>query len=93
MSYPLKIQNCEPSWQFVCPQTWDNLHDTVEQGVRRCHECKKNVYMTHTMSDVIKLTKEGKCVAFVDEKELEPPVTIGEGPLDFYKEENSEKDN
>lgn len=52
---------CE--FRFKCPQVWDRLRKTAVEGVRRCPECNRDVYLALTEEDVRKYSDEGRCIA------------------------------
>ena len=50
-------------FSFECPRVWDRLRPTVEEGVRHCHECGRDVHLALTEEDVRRYSGEGRCIA------------------------------
>lgn len=59
-----KIVNCD--FVFKCPQAWDKMAETENEGIRFCGECQKNVYFADSPEVLNQLSREGKCVAVVE---------------------------
>lgn len=57
------IENCDPAWEFACPQGWDNLRSTEDPGVRFCSVCQNAVRYCDTIADAQKVAAQGGCVA------------------------------
>ncbi len=56
-----EIFNCD--FVFKCPQQWDKMAETENEGIRFCGECQKNVYFADSPEVLNQLSREGKCVA------------------------------
>ena len=62
------FSNCELR---SCSQTWRILDKTDNENIRHCQECNKDVYKANNMKEVEKITSEGDCIAyFNDRKEI-----------------------
>lgn len=62
-----QLWNCS-AWsifQFLCPQTWNNLSPTDNADVRHCSVCKEKVYLCSTPENLVNLGRSGKCVAIL----------------------------
>ena len=76
------FSNCELR---SCAQTWRILDKTNDVNIRHCQECNKDVFKAKNMKAVEKITSEGNCVAyFNDRKEIlvgKPEYTEPELPF------------
>ena len=62
------FSNCELR---SCSQTWRILDKTNDVNIRHCQECNKDVFKANNMKEVEKITSEGNCIAyFNDRKEI-----------------------
>ena len=62
------FSNCELR---SCSQTWRILDKTNDVNIRHCQECNKDVFKANNMKEVEKITSEGDCIAyFNDRKEI-----------------------
>ena len=62
------FSNCELK---SCSQTWRILNKTNDKNIRHCQECNKNVFKVGNMKEMEKITSEGNCIAyFNDRKEI-----------------------
>ena len=60
--------NCELR---SCSQTWRILDKTDDVNIRHCQECDKDVFKAKNIKEVEKITSEGNCIAyFNDRKEI-----------------------
>ncbi len=59
------------NWAFRCPKSWENLKSTVNQNVKFCDECKKNVFLCKTDEDVEYHSERLNCVFLLPENEEE----------------------
>jgi hypothetical protein len=56
------ILNC--ALKLECPKTWTGLYRTDKDSVRHCQQCKRNVTLCMSQSELDALTAAGKCVVF-----------------------------
>jgi hypothetical protein len=79
MKTKLTIRNCESTFRFQCPKTWNELSPTASDGVRHCGVCDCDVFFCTTDEETIEHAKAGHCIAreLPDEKEL-PHVYVGQ---------------
>lgn len=57
----IDLRNCE--FGFKCTANWDEMTPTVQQGVRHCEECKKNVYFVTKPEELALAISLNRCVA------------------------------
>ena len=48
---------------FKCPQKWDRLQPTVEEGVRHCVECDRDVHLVLTEEEFRQYSEDDRCIA------------------------------
>ena len=62
------FSNCELR---LCSQTWRILDKNNDENIRHCQECNKDVFKAKNMKEMEKITSEGNCIAyFNDRKEI-----------------------
>ena len=59
------FSNCE---LVSCSQTWRILDKTDNENIRHCQECNKDVYKAKNMKEVEKITSEGDCIAYFNDR-------------------------
>ncbi|MBB5211485.1 hypothetical protein [Microbulbifer hydrolyticus] len=74
---------CEQvKWKFQCPQHWQDLSKTDKESIRYCSDCRRNVHLAHSASELNDLARQGACVAWPgnpdDEAEKQGYMVIGE---------------
>jgi hypothetical protein len=56
---------------FVCPKSWSRLDETVDEDIRFCNVCSKNVYRCRTDEDLKRNGHLRHCIALKsNEREL-----------------------
>ena len=58
------IRNC--SWKFKCKRTWDSLSQAktyVFEKIRYCSDCKENVRLVESESELFMAVEFNQCVA------------------------------
>ena len=58
-----RIQNCNWTFSFQCPQQWEQLAITEDANVRMCGVCLKKVYLCASNDEVASQVALGHCVA------------------------------
>jgi len=81
------LRNCV--LQYRCPNNWDDLTETVDQDIRFCGECQKEVHFCYTDKELTDSIRLNRCIAFFSNDEISPlEVTMGTPsmpmPPDFY---------
>ena len=51
---------------FACPLSWDRLHNTEDETVRFCDQCRRHVFFCQSVPDANRYPMLGACVA-IDE--------------------------
>ena len=59
------FSNCELR---SCSQTWRILDKTNDINIRHCQECNKDVFKANNMKEVEKITSEGNCIAYFNDR-------------------------
>lgn len=62
MSVVFAVHNC-PTIE-ICSQKWENLYPTVNPGIRKCGECKKEVVLCEDREHFDRLEAAGVCVGY-----------------------------
>ena len=57
------IRNCNVSFEFVCPLTWDKLNATEDNNIRFCGECQRQVFFCSMDEETITHARAGDCIA------------------------------
>ena len=70
-----EIKNC---FEFICPLKWKNLETTDNNDIKFCGSCKKQVFKANDFETFLKLSKENKCIAYIEDNTWE---TMGSVPL------------
>ena len=79
MAPPRSIRNCTDDFAFVCPKLWDKLQPTIDEGIRFCDACRKNVYYCRTDEEFTRRARDGQCVARETSSDSEcVEITIGQ---------------
>ncbi|MDC3379037.1 hypothetical protein OAX78_01985 [Planctomycetota bacterium] len=60
---------------FSCPLRWDALEGGHLDTVRRCDQCKRDVYYVKTREDMARWVAEGACVA-LDPEQVEETFRV-----------------
>ena len=86
MRYRQYVIACEQvAWKFQCPQRWEDLSETDNEGVRYCAQCRRDVHLAHSAAELNDLARQGVCVAWCGDPragaESEDSMVIGE--VDF----------
>jgi len=76
---PLEISNCK--FTFKCPKLWEELYETNIDSVRFCNACKRDVYLSNSVSEAYEHASEGKCVAIPIELTAESQLDIEGGEI------------
>ncbi|QJW96925.1 TIGR02996 domain-containing protein [Frigoriglobus tundricola] len=50
-------------FEFVCDKRWDELALTHDNAVRRCEDCKENIYFCETIMEAREHAEKGHCIA------------------------------
>ncbi len=50
-------------FKFICPRQWQKLEPTMEQDVRYCLECRRDVYLARTDEAITQHQALGHCIA------------------------------
>lgn len=79
----LPIENCRRLFNFRCPKRWEALTPTVEDGVRFCPSCHKNVYLCETPADLKR--RANQCVVLEVTGQYGASTLLGQvlGPIDW----------
>ncbi len=54
---------------FKCPQKWDRLQPTAEEGVRHCHECDRDVHLVLTEEEFRQYSEDDRCITVLVSRE------------------------
>lgn len=58
------VENCSgPRFAFACPRTWQSLAPTDRPAVRRCDDCRREVFYCVTLDEAARRARQGHCVA------------------------------
>lgn len=66
------IRNCR--FAFKCEKKWEDLSETMEDGIRFCSTCENEVHFCEDDDELASNVRLNRCVAFVNEEEM---VTMG----------------
>ena len=55
------LRNCV--LQYRCPNNWDDLTETVDQDIRFCGECQKEVHFCDDDDELIQNIHLNRCIA------------------------------
>lgn len=58
-----RIENCDATFAFKCPKTWEQLAGTDDPNVRHCPTCDEEVHYCHTLDQARGHALSGHCVA------------------------------
>ncbi|MBX3234728.1 MAG: hypothetical protein KF814_01130 [Nitrospiraceae bacterium] len=50
-------------FSFICPKQWQRLKPTMEQDVRYCLECRRDVHLAKTDEAITQHQALGHCIA------------------------------
>ena len=73
-----EVLNC--TLDFECPQQWGALQATVNEKVRHCPVCARDVHFCSTSSEMVTATLAGQCIAIVAQRQTVTRVLLGIPP-------------
>lgn len=72
------VEKCQVAaeFEFECPQQWEKLRLTADDGVRFCETCQSKVYFCRSIREARSHASQGQCVA------IESSILRRQGDLD-----------
>jgi len=76
----LKKSGCEMT--VVCGKTWEQLSSTEDNGRRYCADCKKDVFLVSTPTELRRAARQERCV-YINPTPAQPIEPFTDAPIKF----------
>jgi len=81
------IRNCNFSFEFECPNVWENLAPTDQERVRFCGQCNEKVYFCENDAETIEHAIQRNCIARSEPADPTAELTIGRPSIEQMTEQ------